>query len=639
MKNQSTSLPWILPRVLVFLMGLTFPLLGWAQGEKEHVSEEPGWAKTPPGREGVFRFVLVRRSNLESLAKQRAEMFAKGDAERALAKRLAGAAGEEAAAKAGKAGAERMRAVRRAVSFRMKESPPGKDAPPGNSIATAWVLWEVEVEVLLAALPEASRKAALKVLVNPVEKWTASLSGNTVLVKPLGLTFELPGRFLEWFRKFRTNLHFTSEALAAVKDGAGEWDTEYGRVVNRALPFERCVAHVGTEGWGRKAVAYSDLQVRIYILSGKPAEVEGAIKKMAKAEIEAITGKAPDVAEGGSAGPWRKVVFGFDRWYHDYGARAFTDFRIRGFGNRTVVFACMYTNYQSQEERIGAILKSVRCPEGGSEKEGAHLKAWLELESHIGKDLRKLDAEKRKGVETLITGLLGSMPGLRKEEIPGFDSWSILRYPAGEGRAPFLLIFQALQLVPVPSDFPVRLSRFSSEGRPLGSTTFSVGWRLFPQQVEVLPAGDRGFPVLVVRTEPAIAGRDVAKQYYTFIGDEIALVRIENAEGEGIRNIFGAPNHTLGPPVPVRSVKAWERALASKELPEVLRTLVWLAGVHRDPAKPIPKVSHESQEDAKFVLAFRSREKVRGRLRDLAKSPNPWVREAAEQALKPEYYR
>jgi hypothetical protein len=53
--------------------------------------------------------------------------------------------------------------------------------------------------------------------------------------------------------------------LALVKIGAGEWDTEYARVVNSAMRFQDCVAHVGGEGWGKDGSSFGDVQLRVYL--------------------------------------------------------------------------------------------------------------------------------------------------------------------------------------------------------------------------------------------------------------------------------------------------------------------------------------------------------------------------------------
>ena len=49
--------------------------------------------------------------------------------------------------------------------------------------------------------------------------------------------------------------------------GNGEWDSEYGSVVNANLPFEHCAAHVDDDGWGWQGVSFGDLQVRAYVTS------------------------------------------------------------------------------------------------------------------------------------------------------------------------------------------------------------------------------------------------------------------------------------------------------------------------------------------------------------------------------------
>jgi hypothetical protein len=50
-----------------------------------------------------------------------------------------------------------------------------------------------------------------------------------------------------------------------VEIGAGEWDTEYAKVVNSAMGFQDCVAHVGGEGWGKDGSWFGDVQLRVYL--------------------------------------------------------------------------------------------------------------------------------------------------------------------------------------------------------------------------------------------------------------------------------------------------------------------------------------------------------------------------------------
>jgi hypothetical protein len=123
------------------------------------------------------------------------------------------------------------------------------------------------------------------------------------------------------------------------------------------LPFDRCAAHVGGEGWGKDGVSYGDLQVRVYDL-GEPANaVEQRIEKEASTDVERFSGQKPDVKHDRAAA-WNKTVFAFPRWYGDYGATAHVDFRVRRLGTRTFVFVFMYSSYDLHAKEIVGILDS-----------------------------------------------------------------------------------------------------------------------------------------------------------------------------------------------------------------------------------------------------------------------------------------
>jgi hypothetical protein len=161
---------------------------------------------------------------------------------------------------------------------------------------------------------------------------------------------------VDWHLKFGNNFHLTHKQLDAVAKGAGEWDTEYASVCNAALPFDRCAAHVGGEGWG-KAVSFADLQVRVYDLAEAPAAVEERIKREGVADIERFSGRLPAL-EGETDGPWRRTRLSYEVFYGDYGGTAHVDFRVGRCGDRTFVFVFMYADYNPKQKTIKVILDS-----------------------------------------------------------------------------------------------------------------------------------------------------------------------------------------------------------------------------------------------------------------------------------------
>ncbi|MHC5039141.1 MAG: hypothetical protein ACYTHM_17670, partial [Planctomycetota bacterium] len=134
----------------------------WSPDRWVKVEEEPDWVAAPPVKAEWVRFVLVRRSNLERLAKDRAEMFAKGDAENWVKDCLLNKIEAEMAGKIAKTAAENMKPVRKAVWF--QPSPRGREHIPGSSMATAWILWEAPLEKIIQGIPEEEREAVRKAL-------------------------------------------------------------------------------------------------------------------------------------------------------------------------------------------------------------------------------------------------------------------------------------------------------------------------------------------------------------------------------------------------------------------------------------------------------------------------------------------
>jgi hypothetical protein len=192
---------------------------------------------------------------------------------------------------------------------------------------------------------------------DPAKRPFSTREGTTITLRPSGAKFDVPQDWVAWDKQFGNNFHLSRKELDAVARGYGEWDTEYASVVNAVLPFDRCCAHVGDEGWGRDAVAFSDLQLRIYELTEKPEALEKRIESDGIADVQRFSGKAPTIKHD-LAATWRRTVLSFDRFYEDYGATANVDFRVRRFEGRTFVFVFMYTDYRSQAESIASVLES-----------------------------------------------------------------------------------------------------------------------------------------------------------------------------------------------------------------------------------------------------------------------------------------
>jgi hypothetical protein len=190
---------------------------------------------------------------------------------------------------------------------------------------------------------------------------SAERRGSTLTLQPSGASLQIPIDWVEWYSEFGNNFHLSQEELDAVARGAGEWDTEYASVCNAALPFDRCAAHAGGEGWGAESVSYGDLQMRVYQLHEPIDLAERNILVRATSDARRLTLRTPEVLRT-REGNWQRIVISFPRFYVDYGGIANVDFRSRQFGAETFVFVFMYSDYREQNTTIEAILDSFSHP-------------------------------------------------------------------------------------------------------------------------------------------------------------------------------------------------------------------------------------------------------------------------------------
>lgn len=224
----------------------------------------------------------------------------------------------------------------------------------------------------------------------PAELPFSVRDGVAIAVQLKGPTFNIPRSWVSWQEKFKTALHLTRKEIDAVKDGSGEWDTEYAELVNATMNHDDCAFAGGGDGWGKDSCAYGDVQMRLYVTTDAPEAIEKRLDDSGAKALRKILGAArhhdeEDPAEGAKPevkkeeplegfipardvkGTWRRSVFAFDLRYGDYGAKANVDYRIRKFGGRTVVAVFMYTDFQDQTAEIKGIMDSLKWPDAPSE--------------------------------------------------------------------------------------------------------------------------------------------------------------------------------------------------------------------------------------------------------------------------------
>jgi hypothetical protein len=148
-------------------------------------------------------------------------------------------------------------------------------------------------------------------------------------------------------------MHLSKRELEAIANtNKGEWDAEFTRFLNVAIPFDRCVAHVGSEGWGPNSRSFGDLQVRVYDIDGPGVGLEDQIVKAAKETVK------PNGIRRYPTNNGTRLIIGYPRTHFDYVGSAEVRFEIRRYKDRTIVFVFMtMTNHASE---IREILESIR---------------------------------------------------------------------------------------------------------------------------------------------------------------------------------------------------------------------------------------------------------------------------------------
>jgi hypothetical protein len=232
-------------------------------------------------------------------------------------------------------------------------------------------------------------------------------------------------------------------------------------------------------------------------------------------------------------------------------------------------------------------------------------RAWTEFLELEGVDIPALTGRSRERAE-LLFDRFAPRSGFGSD-VWGYPSWRVIRFSKGSSEE---VVAVALECE-FENDSKLRVVHFWRMRRP--------GWRTLSWHAEVAPADVRARR----RPEAGVVCLEIVMQDGTLFcfairDDGCIPVRFESAEG-----ILKTWPDGLASPVPRRETSAeWARALEASDTPERLCRLSWL-GVRAGGA-PHPLIRLQLESEA-----------VQKALRDLRWSPNRWVREAAELALRP----
>jgi hypothetical protein len=223
----------------------------------------------------------------------------------------------------------------------------------------------VSAALLMALSLSGCHRSSQPIAVEPY----STRDGPTITLHPSGVAFRVPQQWLEWNDQFHNNFHLSRNALQKVKNASGEWDTEYAEVVNSALPFEDCAAHVGGEGWGAESGSFADVQMRAYLTALSEREVISRIHGPALSTARRVAYISPSSKSLGelapsldmkeeSEGGWQRIVIQYPLWYGDYGGTARIRFYITSMRRNTLVLVFM----GGDDREMKTIMNSVSIP-------------------------------------------------------------------------------------------------------------------------------------------------------------------------------------------------------------------------------------------------------------------------------------
>lgn len=206
--------------------------------------------------------------------------------------------------------------------------------------------------------------------------------------------------------------------------------------------------------------------------------------------------------------------------------------------------------------------------------------------------------------------------------------WNVWHFknPAKQSR---YVLFSGQPIFMIPGTSRAKIHIFSEDGKELSVYEFSTGWRINLYSAKLSFNKLLGTQVIVLSTGPVINGRDVAKQYFSFEGDTLRFVRMEDNKGEALKNNYHYPNHTLGTGIN-QTKEQWVTDLKSKSPTRILSALVYIGGEHMDPNRPEKDVSTESVKEAKIAESLKQDQQVKELINTYKSSKINWVRDAVK---------
>jgi len=263
------------------------------------------------------------------------------------------------------------------------------------------------------------------------------------------------------------------------------------------------------------------------------------------------------------------------------------------------------------------------------------------LAAYLDRDLRKLGPAEQEKFSQALRELV-KPEAKNPEEADFFEAWFVKRFRSGKARWIFLEAYPGYE---VPDVSAVRVHLFDEAWNEILVEAYPTGYRFFLAEARVEESGPLKQDLLVVRVtssgpfrvlasgqkKSALEPGDFQEQHYAFTGDRMALVRLEDDQGQLIANSYCWETPMKGGAVPERTQDEWIEALASGLTVEQLAALVWLSGSHLDSSEPRQEnVNQQAIEDSRLHEDVRDSDRTRTAIRKLRKHDAEWVRAYAD---------
>lgn len=251
--------------------------------------------------------------------------------------------------------------------------------------------------------------------------------------------------------------------------------------------------------------------------------------------------------------------------------------------------------------------------------------AWEDLLGLEGVDLRKADAETRSRAGELFTRYAPLDP----DAAGGASTpWAVarLKRPNDEDRVVLLRTFLAPGELGAALRPAAHATVLTPSREVLGVSSFICGDAAPPREVQKLDRPEAEGGCLQI-TAP-LGEQEGLRLIYGLLDSRLTLIRTENEDGEAVaRPPFAFGGGGVGPKPSNDPPFEWRSRLNSPHSARVLESLSWLG------------TRFEPEEDEISPYAFldriRGNAEVKNILLKLVKSPNDWIRSAAELASRP----